>query len=454
MTPALGTVTTSVARDHCLAPSRVVDAPLGGARYARLFPDLAPLEVDERALHAVGAAGGPCECDAENEPLGSVAAGWPFFGQFVAHDITADRSPLTPHADVSRVRNFRSPAANLECVYGDGPVGSPFLYDREDPAKLLLAAGGRDVPRNQQGIALIGDPRNDVHLFVNQLQVAMLRVHNVLVDRLRADDVDESELLGEARRALTWHYQWVLLHEFLPSVVGEELATATLRAGPTLLDLEGGPFIPLEFADAAYRYGHSQVRSAYRIDRTGEERPIFPALIGFRPLDSERALDWSLMFDFPGRPSAQRAKRIDGTLPSALISLPVEITGAGDPDYQSLATRDLERGSGTGLPSGEAVARALDAEVLTPEQVGLGTDWGDETPLWFYVLREADVLAGGERLGPVGGRIVAETLAAIIDGDPASFRSVDPRWRPTLPAAVAPESFGIADLLSAAGLSA
>ena len=102
------------------------------------------------------------------------------------------------------------------------------LYDRDDPAELLVGRNdaGRlaDLPRNPQGVALVGDPRNDVHLLMSQLHVAMLHVHNGLVDRLRSDGVAEVELFAEARRAATWHYQWVVLEDFLPRVVGAELA--------------------------------------------------------------------------------------------------------------------------------------------------------------------------------------------------------------------------------------
>jgi hypothetical protein len=54
--------------------------------------------------------------------------------------------------------------------------------------------------------------------------------------------------------------------------------------------------------------------------------------------------------------------------------------------------------------------------------------------LWFYILKEAEVLHDGDRLGPVGGRIVGEVLVGTIDADPESFRSVDPNWTPRLPA--------------------
>jgi hypothetical protein len=259
--------TATRVRDHCLAPARAVDAPLAGGTYRRLFPELAPLDCDDGALHGLGRAGGACDTpdDATVEQDAEEAAGWPFLGQFVAHDITADRSPLTHHAEAAGIRNARSPRANLECVYGDGPAGSPYLYDRDDPAKLLLgrddAGRPRDLPRNSQGVALIGDPRNDVHLFMSQLHVAMLHLHNGLVDRLRADGAAEPDLLDEARRSATWHYQWVLLRDFLPRLVGAELADELLTAGPRhYRPAPGAAWIPLEFADGAYRTG--TVRSA------------------------------------------------------------------------------------------------------------------------------------------------------------------------------------------------
>jgi Animal haem peroxidase len=440
--------TEAIARDHCLAPERV-DAPVEGGRYRRLFADLPPLVSDERALHELGRPGGPADLGADGEgPDASIAAGWPFFGQFIAHDITADRSPLGHRADPEQIRNFRTPRANLEGVYGAGPVGSPYLYDGDDPAKFLLAPGGHDVPRNQQDIALVGDPRNDVHLFMNQMQVGFIRLHNRLVDRLREDGVPEGELFEEARRAATWHYQWVILREFLPTLIGAELTERFLDFGADLYRPGDDPYIPFEFADAAYRYGHSQIRQRYRVNEQLGPCPVFPDLIGFCEVPPERRVDWSLLFDAPGRPPAQRAKRIDGRLPESLIALPQAISGVGEADaYASLANRDLQRGQAVGLPSGEAVARALGIEPLSEEQIGLAASgWRGETPLWIYLLKEADALHDGDRLGPVGGRIVGEVLVGIIDADPESFRSVDRSWRPTLPSRD-PDAFGIADVL-------
>jgi hypothetical protein len=436
-------VALHVPRDHCLAPERVVDAQIGeGGRYGRMF-DLPALESDERLLHELGAAGGFCD-GGECEGDARVEAGWPLFGQYVAHDLTADRSPLRAHTDLDALRNMRSPRANLESLYGGGPAGAPYLYRRDDPAKLLEDDG--DLPRNQEGIALVGDPRNDVHVFMSQLQVAFIRAHNLLVDRLREDGVGDAELFDEARRALTWHYQWLIVNEFLPALVGTELVDELAATGPRFYHPDGKPFIPLEFADAAYRYGHSQIRQLYQLQPDGPLYPVFPDLIGFGPV-GDHQVDWSLLFDVPGRPRAQRAKPIDGQLPRSLIELPEAITGAvEDGAYRSLATRDLERGQGTGLPSGEAVAQRIGADVLNEDELGLRRHgWNVETPLWLYVLRESSARHDGDRLGEVGGRIVGEVLHGVIAADPESYLALEPGWSPTLPARG--ETFRLADLL-------
>ncbi|HEV3228175.1 MAG TPA: peroxidase family protein [Solirubrobacteraceae bacterium] len=418
------------ARDHCLAPERI-DGPIGDAgRYGRMF-DLPALEGDEALLHRIGSAGGFCD-GGDGHGDARVEAGWPFFGQYVAHDLTADRSPLRTHANLGVLRNMRSPRANLESLYGGGPLGSPYLFRRDDPAKLLENDG--DVPRNQEGVALVGDPRNDVHVFMSQMHVGFIRAHNQLTERLRADGVEESELFDEARRSLTWHYQWVIVNELLPGLVGQGLVHELLEGGPRYYRPNGDSYIPVEFADAAYRYGHAQIRQLYQLQPGGPLRPVFPDLTGFGPI-GDRRVDWSLLFDVPGHPPAQRAKPIDGRLPRSLMELPQAITGAvEDEAYRSLAARDLERGQGTGLPSGEAVARAMGADVLSETEVGLGNyGWESQTPLWLYVLRESAVRHDGDRLGAVGGRIVGEVLVGIIMRDPESYLALDPSWTPTLP---------------------
>jgi hypothetical protein len=284
------------------------------------------------------------------------------------------------------------------------------------------------------------------------MQVGMIRAHNRVVGRLREDGVSEMDLFAEARRALTWHYQWTVLFDFLPITIGADRARNLLQAGPRFFHPGPSVSIPFEFADAAYRYGHSQMRQTYRLQRGGDELELFPDLIGFRPVPSSRVIDWSLIFDLAGPPPAQRARPIDGRLPPALINLPLDLAGeVDDQDYESLAVRDLQRGLATGLPSGEAVARLVGEDPLRPDQVGLrDLGWAGETPLWYYILKEAEAREDGERLGPVGSLIVGEVLLGIVDGDPESFRSVDPSWHPTLPSR-RPARFSLTDLLVPVG---
>src|SRR3989442_6839420 len=362
---------------HCLSRARAragLDAAVAPTSYARLFPELPSLTTDESFLHALGRAGGLCDCgdaDDEDGSLGSEAAGWPFFGQFVAHDITADRSAPQAHVDPRSLRNARPPQLNLECLYGDGPVGHPFLFQRGDPSKLLTSPDGGDLLRNPEGTAIIGDPRYDSHVLMSQMHLAFVHAHNALVDKSRAAGTPESRVFETAARELRWDYQTVLLREFLPSLIGAQRVDDLLRGGRHLYRPAGQPFIPLEFADAAYRYGHSQIRHTYTLNSESQPAAIFPDLIGFKPVGREHHVDWTRLFDADGRPPADRAKKIDGRLVGALIALPVALTGACDvEEFHSLAVRDLERGQGVGLPSGETVARRLGETPLTGEEIG------------------------------------------------------------------------------------
>ena len=412
---------------------RAVDAPLGPARYARMFPELPSLDVDDSFLLALGCEGGVCDRASPRgapETLGDVAAGWPIFGQFVGHDITADRSPLARHIDPSTLRNARAPVLDLQCLYGDGPIGHPYLYRRDDPARLLLGSGDADLPRNVEGIAIIGDPRHDSHTLIAQMHLAMMRAHNGFVDDARRAGVPDAGVFERAVREMRWHYEWAILHDFLPMLVDAAIVDDVLTNG-TKWFRPDEIFIPLEFADAAYRYGHSQIRRSYQLNRETAPVLLFPDLLGFQPVPAERQVDWTLFFDAEGEAPAQRAKRIDGTLPHPLIDLPTAMTGKGEPEeYHSLAMRDLRRGYGVGLPSGEALAAHVGENPLSADEVGLSSiGWKGETPLWYYLLRESAVRGGGNRLGPLGGRIVTEVLVTLLDRDATSVRFAE-AWKP------------------------
>ena len=72
------------------------------------------------------------------------------------------------------------------------------------------------------------------------------------------------------------------------------------------------------------------------------------------------------------------------------------------------------------------------------------------TPLWYYVLKEAEIVADGLHLGPVGGRIVAEVFLGLLQTDPGSYLATTPRWPPTLPPTH--PSFRTTDFLTFAGV--
>jgi hypothetical protein len=414
-------------------------------KYGRMFPDLSGLETDEEYLLALGRSGSMMDVLSRQDDQGAKAdnpripAAFPFLGQFIAHDITADRSLLQHHARLNELRNFRTPRLDLECLYASGPGGDPYLYDLDDLDKFLLGINDignlDDLPRNRQGRALVGDPRNDVHLIISQLHLAFLKFHNRVVDYLRDQGVPAAGVFKEAQRLVRWHYQWIVVHEFLPLTVGETLVDDLLANGPQFYAYEDSPFIPVEFADAAYRFGHSQVRTLYTLNAGGAKGGIFPECAGTCPVPHDRVVDWRYFFRVDDNFLPQPSKKIDTSLAHSLIDLPQSVVGETEiPEQHSLAYRDLERGLALDLPSGEAVSRAMDVEPLTEDEVGLAkTGYHGETPLFYYILKEAEVRTGSQRLGDVGGRIVAEVLLGLIDGDPTSYRNAESEWRPTLP---------------------
>lgn len=326
------------------------------------------------------------------------------------------------------------------------PVG--FRYNPEHDLGIDDRGEFNDLPRNRQGRALLGGPRDDLHLLIAQLHLAFLKFHNAIVDYLRALGITAANVFSEAQRLVRWHYQWIVVHEFLPLTVGEDLMQDLLRNGLRIYTYTDAPFIPVEFADAAYRYGHSQIRSRYTLNGFGTQGQIFPDYAGTRPVTYDHVVDWKYFFRVNAQHPPQSSKRIDTLLAHTLIDLPVAVVGTTTiPEERSLAYRDLVRGEALDLPSGEAIARAMGVEPLSRDEVGLAAlGWKSETPLWYYILKEAEVRHNGGRLGAVGGRIVAEVLLGLIDADPGSYRNAAEEWQPELPAAREGD-FTVADLL-------
>jgi hypothetical protein len=489
----------------------VTSSTLYTGRFGRMFRSLPVFGHDEQHLRDLAArmvsAPEPTltpEGDVdEEETTKPIPAGFTYLGQFIDHDLTFDPvSALDRQNDPDALTNFRTPRFDLDSVYGRGPADQPYLYDQQRPIGatgetglfLLLGApksanpklAGPDLARNPQGRALIGDPRNDENLIVSQLQSVMLRFHNKMLERVAAETtLTGNDLMKETQRRVRWHYQWVVIHDFLARIVGQEMVDTVFplehehRWGsdrkrhkiemrePKLKFYRprNNAFMPVEFSVAAYRFGHSMVRPIYRFNSVIPRVPVFSAnfdpnnlenLNGFRPLPSEWGFEWQFFFELGGNAPAQpmqKAYRIDQQLVSPLGALPPAI--ASSPS--SLAERNLIRGLRLGLPSGQSVAKAMDIDPLRDDdlRVGaedeqipitdLGIDFRHNAPLWYYILREAELFHEGNQLGPVGGRIVAEVFVGILDNDSMSYQSVDPSWKPEL--ANAHGTFGMVDLI-------
>jgi hypothetical protein len=465
-------------RFHGSAEPRGINCPRSHhydeGRFGRLFPLLPPLMASQQQIRDLGAKGGlmdakdaPPAPNPENpdNPLG-LPAGFTFLGQFIDHDITFDpTSSLERQSDPEAIRNFRTPNLELDNVYGQGPGATPHLYQRKDkggnPSKFLLGktddpAGQEvlgDLPRNEEGTALLGDPRNDENRIVSQLHVAFLRFHNAVVDKLGGTVPGVFEL---AQKAVRWHYQWIIVNEFLPHIVGKPLVDNILEKGRKFYDWRHAPYIPVEFAVATYRFGHSQVRPGYRLS-AGFASGIFPGLAGGNKIKKAEIIEWHRFFKGVKGASAdlQPSKRIDPKLSSPLMDLP--FPSGADNDPKSLAERNLRRHLTFGLPTGQRVARAMKEAPLTPQELSelqpLGLD--RNTPLWYYILKEALVRENGGTLGPVGGRIVAEVFIGLLEGDPLSYLREDPDWKPDLftDGGFTAGKSSTADLLIAAGVA-
>ncbi|MCY7407187.1 MAG: heme peroxidase family protein [Alkalinema sp. CAN_BIN05] len=494
--------------------------PLGGdnapsstyydqGKFGRLFPSLPAFSSDNPTLRAalqdIGKIKGIMDAmDDLNDPVGlivnpalnvknennpDITAGFTFLGQFIDHDLTFDpTSSLERQQDPETIANFRTPTLGLDNLYGAGPKATPHLYDQsidsglttflveEIPGSEAISRDRKrrfDLPRNSQNTALIGDPRNDENLIVSQLHLAFLKFHNAVVIKVKQETglTTANEIFAEAQRLVRWHYQWIIVNEFLPLTVGQKLVTKILTEGRKFYNWRNEPFIPVEFAVSAYRFGHSQARPSYRANFgpladdskqfialfLDDGRPQSPKATDLDPTDlrggkrsARRFIDWQTFFNF-GDGRARPNKKIDTILSSALFDLP----GIPGMEPQSLATRNMLRHITFRIPSGQSVAKAMREKPLDPSDLRDLQPYAldKRTPLWFYILREAQVdregFGRGRHLGPVGGRIVAEVLIGLMQGDSLSYLRQDPGWIPTLSK---DGVFKITDLLKFAGV--
>lgn len=479
------------------AVRRGEDVPLGvvfkPGRFGRMFPQLEPFLPDDAALDALAATMKEGVHGATSDDNKNIPAGYTYLGQFVDHDITFDTTTMPEQpVDPQAVHNFRTPKLELDSLYGIGPGGQPYLYRRDDDASFLIgktiagfgdptipAGMDNDLPRSGQGFALIGDPRNDENLLVAQTHVAFLKFHNAVVRRLKAEGVPKAKLFDAARREVIWHYQWIVLHDFVARLVDRNALERALTQPRRFYLFRDEPFIPVEFSVAAYRLGHSMVRQEYqhnRVFRTGgAARGTFDLLFFFTGLSgkitgvdtlnpngfpatlsalpSDWIIDWRRFFDFttngkPPKADFNFSRTIDPYLAEELTRLP----GSGS----NLAALNLRRGKRMQLPSGQAVAAAMGFDPLPPDVVASGPDaeadvlrahgFDRQTPLWYYILKEAQIDGDGARLGPVGSTILAEVFVGLLEGDPESFLAKNRNWKPTLPGR-RPGHFTMRDLI-------
>lgn len=441
-----------------------------------------------------------------------------YWAQFIDHEITAktDREAPELGTDITKpdfqpqpatkvaekLKNLRRPTFDLDSVYDDGPTFDPAnptqakeFYQADDPVKLRLGQNAlkdsngndvpgqkippeadlaRDLPRkgNQEAnpddfrMATIGDPRNDENLIVAQFHTALLRFHNAVVDWVREHEPKrykgERALFERARQLVRWHHEWLVVHDFLPTITVAGTVESILSEGLKFYDLRNGKlFVPLEFSVAAYRFGHSMVRAAYDYNRN------FGVDDGVAPPPIIPSAPFNLLFSFTGRgnigerggpgandtlpfnwiiewdrfvdkaQAAERqqrsARKIDTRIAPPLATLLNE--GEQEPApikelLKHLARRNLLRGYLLSIPTGQSLSIRLGIKPLTPAELMQGNSdevnqalapFLERTPAWYYILKESEVRAKGDSLGEVGSQIVAETFLGLMLNDPASY---------------------------------
>jgi len=396
-------------------------------------------------------------------------SGFTYFGQFIDHDLTLDTSPQpSAPVDPSTLTNGRTFRFDLDSVYGGGPAASPQLYEADGVHFKLPAATSlpeltdsfQDLPRNPDGSAILIEGRNDENQIIGQIHAAFLRAHNRLID--------EGHSFTEAQRILQWHYQWAVVHDFLPHIVGQNVVDSILSSNGTVRtrfynpSSASDPMTPVEFSVAAYRFGHSQVRAAYFLnDFLGVKVPVFSLdpsvdqLSGGHPLGNH-GIEWKYFFpelqdpaDEEDVANANISRKIDTLISAPLFELP--IPGAEASGSNVLAFRNLMRAKFYGLPSGQVVAARMGIRPIPAPSFNLGPGFQTGTPLWYYILAESQRVNGGRVLGPVGARIVAEVFLKLLALDPNSY--LNRSFTPSESMAGDDGEMSLSDLLVFAGVT-
>lgn len=419
-------------------------------RFGFLFPQLQNdahllTKSDETVNNLIALGKAMDDTAGENAFNSKLPAVFTYFGQFIAHDITWEKGtkdiisvpeiqPWEP-AQVQAIVNKRSGSLDLDSIYGD----ATFKVPREEDGKLTIGfvasskprpsnkADRNDVPRtkhsdipDQDRVAIIGDPRNDENVIISQLHVAFLHAHNKLM---------ESHSFEEARTALVQLYQTIVVDDYLARIILPDVL-AQVRQQPDLYYKQS--CMPVEFSAAAFRFGHTMIRTAYDLNRNfkGKGSKIGLARLFDIPPAKYHNLpeSWIIEWEFFIDGGSNVARQISTQLVEPL-SLLKETPNNPFKNQSRLAVRDLLRGYIFRLPTGQSVADEMGVEKVTADdfhrlvpasqwEVLSNSELLEKTPLWFYLLaeaaREKERNSENDYLGPVGSRIVAGVLMGLL----------------------------------------
>jgi Animal haem peroxidase len=410
--------------------------------------------------------------EVEREGTLTPRVGYTYFGQFVGHDLTRDPTPLEgPYPEPELTPNYQTPYLDLDHIYGGGPERSPFLYEGERGKESFKIGATtptgylRDLPV-EHGMILIGDlqdTRNLDNLILRQLHVVLLKFHNEAIRQLGSnppaitgiDDLGSGTLFERAQRLVRWHYQWIIRHDFLPRILHTDVWRHQHRRPARHPESQESYSVPIEFSLAAFRFGHSMVRNAYRLN-CRRKRVVIGELMALgqkaSPIPDDYLIEWGTFFDgLPTSGPQASSSFIDTSISRAMHGLSpgtIRLSNRLEPpDPSNLPVRTLLRGARAGLPSGQEVAETLLAQGriksgdrLTTSQLtedtcdrsgsvlrSIGLE--QNTPLFYYLLKEAELTAEGLTLGPVGSHIVSEVIHGALEADPDSYMClVGPKW--------------------------
>ena len=470
--------------------------------------DLPPFFPPDDALIALGMS----MHTTKDQERSKLPAGYVFLGQFIDHDLSRDaQGHIFPCGimDPKSLVNMRSSFFNLDVLYGQGPGVDTCLYQSADSIRLKLSETTpgvfvtkkfpNDLPRKQQfsetevppndiQTPLTIDPRQDENLAISQMHVAFVKFHNAVIDSEFGGD-DSPANFEKVKEIVTRHYQWVVLHDFLPRLVQPDILAEVISAVQNgeeryYYPESYGPFMPVEFSVAAFRMGHSIVSQAFNWNshftsasvkdlsdftargRMGGAQSWSAAKRTWLPIESLPSrwiIDWTRFFDFTGIDGSFNLLNFSAKIDTSIIDrfrVLIPDVGGAFTYRSSLAVRNLFRGRALQLPTGQAVARLLGEEPISAERMtenmdeSIKAEFGENTPLWYYILKEAELLtndeSGTERLGRVGSRIMAETMVGLIKVSPISILD-GAGWKPTLCPEERKDKFGIADLLHFVG---